>query len=199
MNHINLVPLQYKQSFKRRWYIGGGISAGILVIIGLSHLIYLPLHQIKMAEKEQVALDAKLSSEVLADIKNMIEEIALVEKEKSQVEQNLKEMNKPSHASRQTLDIIVANAPGGIRINQITIDGPSNTTNIRGSAQNIASIAQYIGGLHNTQQFQEITYTTSPNSDQDIKWKIEYDIDIRLKPFREDVEESDDSGGEDAL
>lgn len=187
MKNINLVPRQYIRCFRRRWYITSGIVLGILGFVILSLSIYLPAYHINVAMEEQVTLDAKLSNPVLIEVKDIIQEITMMQKEKSDLQQSLKEMDKSSHVSRKTMDIIVAHVPGGVRINQIIIDRLSNTASLEGSAQGIANVAQYMAGLYNTKQFQEISYTTSQNSETDFKWKFGYEIRIQLNPFQEDI------------
>lgn len=187
MNNINLVPLDYQRFLRRRWHIISGIIGGIIGVLVLGFTMYLPVYQINIAKEEQVSLDVKLNSPVLIEVKDIIEEISSIQKEKLNLEQCLKIMKKPSHVSRKTMDIIVAHVPDGIRINQITIDRLLNTAIIGGNAENISNVAQYMAGLYNTKQFQEITYKTSQNSEVDYKWEFGYEIKIQLKPFQEDI------------
>ncbi len=186
MKNINLVPREYKKYFRRRWYITGGIVLGILGFVILSLFIYLPAYHINLAKEEQVNLEAKLNNPVFLEVKDIIQETNKVQKEKLELEQSLKEVDKSSHVSRKTIDIIVAHAPGGVRINQIMIDRASNTASLGGNAQSISNVAQYMAGLYNTKQFREITYTTSQNSGADCQWKFGYEIRIQLKPFHEE-------------
>lgn len=185
VNEINLVPVQYKKSLKRKWYILGSVVGGILVIILLGSLAYMPSHQMILAQKEQEDLDMKLKSELLLDLQNIIQETQVLQKEKSDIELNLEQMDIPSHISRTTIDIVVGNTPSGIRINEIIMDRLSNTADVRGRAENITNVAQYMVALYKTNQFENITYTTSQDKSSDANWQVAYNIQIQFKPFEE--------------
>ena len=199
INPTNMLPVQYKRSFKRKWYMAGAIGTIALVIGVLSSLAYMPLKQIIALENQERYLEAKLNQEGLTKVRQMIEETRQAQEEKDQIKATLDGISTPSHISKNTMDIMISNAPGQITINTIIMDRLLNTIVISGTGKDVTTVAQYMMRLYNTEQFKEITYTTN----QDSQMGTAYTIEIQLKPLDERVEmvveeiEMEAKGGED--
>lgn len=206
MNGINLVPNQYNKAYYRRWFISLGIVGGILTIIILAFLAYIPVSKIKVEEKKLIELDTQLESEKLKEVKKVLEEFKNVEQEKSDIESTLQNLDIPSHVTRQTMDTIVGSAPKGLRIDEMIIENEGNAASIKGKAKNISNVAQYIVQLYDTGQFENMTYSANQSDDLKLGEWIEYSIHIQFKSLLEEIQDikeqeqiQEEVGGEESL
>lgn len=183
MNHINLVPIEYKKTLKRKRYIGFGVIMGIISIMGLLFLTFLPMHYIEIQQNEQVILDQMLTHKNLEPAITVMEAIKESKEEQLNAQLILDQIDFTSHITRTTMDIIVGSAPKGLRINELTIEGAQNIMNIKGNALDVKTIVAYIVALYYTEQFENIVYTTHYNKSLQTEGWIDYNLEIKLKSF----------------
>lgn len=207
MNNINLVPIEYEKSFKRKWYVGLGVSAGVIGIVSLMVVAFIPIQQIKMEQEKQAILDQKINREELEIVKAIAEEIKQNQAEKTKAESMVEQINLPSYVTRETMDILVAGAPKGLKMDSLTVGGSEDRIAINGNAEHVTKVVEYIVRLHRTKEFENITYTTNQSGNTELEGWIAYNIDIKLKSLLEEEaieeaapsEDADDAGGEEAL
>lgn len=179
MNNINLVPSQYKKAYSRKWFIIFGILGVVCCIMILIFLSFIPINKIKKEENRQISLEKSLKSKEIEGIKNIINEINIKESEKQKLVSILNDIGIHSSVTKQTMDIIVGNAPKGLRMNTINIKNLDKTIYITGKAKHSKNIVEYIILLYNTNQFQHISYRTKQQDKTEEEEWVEYSIEIQ--------------------
>lgn len=179
MNNINLVPNQYKKAFNRKWFVALGIVGVVGCLILLAFLAFIPVNKIREEKNREIILDKALSSQQIERVKNVINQVNAKENEKEKMLLTLKTINSPSLITKKSLDIIVESAPKGLRMGRLEMKNLDSKTYITGKARNATNISQYIILLHNTNQFQQISYTIEQKDKPELEGWIDYHIEIQ--------------------
>ncbi len=180
MNQINLVPIAYKQKYKRKWYILFGVMGSAVTCMILVTLALIPTFQIKAAEREEEYLVAALATSEMQETREILNKTAEAEKRKEKAAKLIEELDAPTHITRQTMDVVVGSVPRGLRMNEVVMEKKDYNIIIDGQAHSITKVAQYIVQLYNTGQFDIVEYSANPNEDSKITGWIDYNI--RIKP-----------------
>jgi len=211
MNNINLVPNKYKKSYSQKWFIALGGVGAIVCIGALVFLAFIPINKIKQEESKQIALEERLKSETIQEVKNVINQVNAKENEKEKTLLMLKEINLPSPITKKSMDVIVESAPKDFRMSKIKLTNLDSKIDITGKTKNVTNVAEYIILLHNTKQFQQINYTVEKKEDPELAGWMDYHIEMQDRTLIEkqkdlenqvnieDEQELEETGGEDIL
>ena len=180
MNQINLVPIGYKQKYKRKWYILFGVMGSAIICMILVTLALIPSFQIRAAEREEEYLLEALATEQMQETRDILNKTEEAQRRKEKAAKLIEKLDGPTHITRQTMDIVVGSVPKGLRMNQVVMEKANHNIIIDGQAHSITKVAQYIVQLYNTGQFDIVEYSANPNEDSKVKGWIDYNI--RIKP-----------------
>ena len=198
MNQINLVPIEYKKRYRRKWYILLGAVGGAVTCMVLITLALIPTFQIAAAEKEQERIAAELSTKEIVETKAVLAQIDEAHQRNDKAGKLLVELGDPTHITRQTMDTVVGNVPKGLRMNAVTMEHKDHTILIEGHARSITKVAQYVVQLYNTGQFDIIEYESKPNEGKDLIGWMDYNIKIKPNNLLTEAEEASLKAAQDA-
>ena len=177
MNQINLLPLGYQKRQRRKYYLIIGALTSLIGSLTLMGLLLIPTLKIHAAQEEYEALSKVLASQEVLETRSLLKESIKAKEQNAKAAKILDELDQPNHISRQTMDVLTASVPKGLRINRMIMLKQDKSITIEGQAQEISQIAQYMVELSNTGQFEIIDYRATPN--QESAWT---DYSLLIQP-----------------